>query len=362
MRCTKRWNMEPSRRASRYGVIAMITSGLLITGSTWAGTIEFASAQKTIEIQRPALYPETILTNLKTGRFLVGSFREGAVYEVQDDGSVRLLVNDKRLSSVLGMAIDYDRQRLYAVNSDIGASIRPHSGGPKDLAALAVYDLISGKEINYIDLGALEGDSPHLGNGITLDSAGNVYVTDSFAPVIYKVTPDGQATVFLKSGQFSGDGINLNGITYHPDEFLLAVKKSDGTIFKIPLENPAKFTKVISPEYVGGDGLTLIDKDKLLLVANQVPNKAENAAFIVKSNDGWKTARTTGRHELGDVYPTTGTIKDKNIFVVHSGLNKLMAAKPADQQKMRARAIIEKIGIINEESANPPRVDPKALN
>ena len=92
-------------------------------------------------------------------------------------------------------------------------------------------------------------------NGITVDGAGNAYVTDSFSPVIYKIDPAGVATVFLTDDQFTGAGINLNGIVYHPKGFLLAVKKNSGALYRIPLDDPRRFARVdVAATFVGGTG------------------------------------------------------------------------------------------------------------
>ena len=67
---------------------------------------------KSIIIQKPALYPEGIDYNPSTDTFIVGSFRDGGVYEVGLDGSYRQLINDERLNSVLAVRVDVTRNRL----------------------------------------------------------------------------------------------------------------------------------------------------------------------------------------------------------------------------------------------------------
>jgi hypothetical protein len=91
-------------------------------------SVSLGGAQlESIVIQKPALYPEGIEYNPKTDKFIVGSFREGAVYEIDLDGSYRKIINDDRLNSVLAVRIDVKRNKLFVVNSDIGASIRSSS-------------------------------------------------------------------------------------------------------------------------------------------------------------------------------------------------------------------------------------------
>src|SRR5688572_28549228 len=103
--------------------------------------------------------------------------------------------------------------------------------GPRRLAGVGIYDLKTGKPLSYVDLGPL-AEGPHLMNGIALDPSGNAYITDSFSPVIYKVTAEGSASIFLRDERFAGKAINLNGVVVHPDGYLLVIKKSDGALFK----------------------------------------------------------------------------------------------------------------------------------
>ena len=305
--------------------------------------LTFEQREAPLTVSRPALYPETIEYNANDDKFLLSSFRDGAIYEVDQAGQVSRLVDDPRLCSVLGIAVDIPRQRLWAVNSDLGASVKPSAAGPKKLAAVGVYDLGTGKPLNYIDLGPLAG-GPHLMNGVAVDASGNAFVTDSFSPIIYQVTADGHANIFLQDERFSGAAINLNGLVVHPDRYLLVIKKSDGSLYKVPLDNPRAFSKVaIDQAFVGGDGLTLIGKHHLVVIANRTPEHSSNAAFSLSSQDGWLSAKVSAVQPLGDVYPTTAVLRRGLLYVVHSKLNQLIAAPPDQKARLTEQATIRPI-------------------
>jgi DNA-binding beta-propeller fold protein YncE len=323
--------------------LAFALVGLSILGCTHPHGVTFDSSGASLTVHKPALYPETIEYNPKHDQFLLSSFREGAVYEVDRSGNATLLVDDPRLCSVLGIAVDAKRGRLWAVNSDLGASIKPSAAGPKQLAGVGVYDLSTGKPLTYIDLAPL-APGPHLLNGIAVDSAGNGYITDSFSPIIYKVDARGNATVFLKDAQFAGEGINLNGVAVHPDGYLLAIKKSDGVLFKVPLAHPAQFSKVaISERFAGGDGITLIGNKDLVLIANRTPTTTPNAAYSLTSEDAWASAKLSTVQPLGDVYPTTAVLRDNTLYVLHSKLNELIQSSAAQKGQLRMEATIRPI-------------------
>jgi hypothetical protein len=306
-------------------------------------TVTFDDTGAALTVRRPALYPETIEYNSKDDKFLLSSFRDGAIYEVGQDGRTSLLIDDPRLCSVLGIAVDVAHQRLWAVNSDLGASVKPSAAGPKRLAAVGVYDLSTGKPLNYVDLAPLV-DGPHLMNGIALDAEGNAYITDSFSPVIYKVSAQGRASIFARDERFAGSAINLNGVVVHPDGYLLVVKKSDGTLFKVPLSRPSAVAKVaIDRDFVGGDGLTLVGKNALVVIANRTPERSSNAAFSLASDDGWTTATVSAVHQLGDVYPTTAIVRSGTLYVVHSKLNELISLPQDRKALLREEATIRPI-------------------
>jgi DNA-binding beta-propeller fold protein YncE len=301
-----------------------------------------------------ALYPETLEVSPVTKKFLVSSLREGAVYEVGPDGSAKRLVQDERLTSILGIAVDPASNRLLVTNSDTGSSVRHSAKGPRREAAVAAYDLTSGRALQYTDLtGLVPGE--HLINGITVDADGNAYATDSLSPVIYRIDRRGAASVFLKDDGFNGPGINLNGIVYHPGGFppgfLLVVKKSDGALYRIPLADPRRFTRVKVPgNFTGGDGLLLVSDDHLVVVANRTPAFRSETAFVLKTADDWASAELVASSPLGDGYPTTCAARDGRLYALSSHLDEwLSATDNARPALLRAgrKAEIRPIGVID---------------
>lgn len=312
---------------------------------TASNTVTLHDTGPSLTLRYPALYPETVAYDQRNQTFLVSSLRDGAIYAVDARGVVTKKLQDQRLCSVLGFSVDSTRGRLWAVNDDLGLSVRPSAPGPKQLAHVAVFDLDSGALLRDIDLGPLLA-GPHLLNGIAVDPAtGRAFVTDSFSPAIYEIDAEGAPRLFLRDAAFAGDGINLNGVVVHPDGYLLVVKKSDGALFKVPLAEPSRFTRVSGAgSFVGGDGLMLVGKENLVVVANRTPRFASNAAFALTSNDGWSTARVREVRPLGEVYPTTSVIRDHQIFVLASSLNELMQAPTAEKSRLAREGVLIPIG------------------
>lgn len=338
-----------SKGAKRLTQLTVFCAPVFLSGMGCARgpTVVFENGGLPVTVSRPALYPETIEYNSRDDKFLLSSFREGAIYEIDQAGHASLLVDDPRLCSVLGIAVDPTHGRLWAVNSDLGASIKPSTAGPMKLAAVGVYDLASGKALNYVDLAPLS-EGPHLLNGIAIDASGNAFVTDSFSPIIYKITPEGKACIFLKDHRFAGKAINLNGLVVHPDGFLLVIKKSDGTLYRVPLQQPTAFSKVgVDQAFIGGDGLTLVGRKDLIIIANRTAERSSNSAFSLTSEDGWASAKVVAVEELGDVYPTTAVLRNGTVFVVHSKLNQLISSPQEQKAQLQERAMIRPIARVS---------------
>lgn len=336
------------RTANAVGRVARAVALMTLIASCHGPTVTLESPGPALVVRQPALYPETIEYDPAREQFLLGSFRAGAIYTVKRDGSAAVLVDDARLCSVLGIAVDARRNRVWAVNADLGASAKPSAAGTKQLAAVAAYDLATGQPIHYVDVaGSYPG--PHLLNGIALDAAGNAYVSDSFSPVLLRIDATGHPSVFLHSGQFAGEGINLNGLVAHPDGYLLAIKKSDGSLFKVPFNNPAAFSKVLTGRaFVAGDGLTLVGRQNLVIVANQTPSQRPNSAFLLVSDDGWASAKLVAQQPLGDAYATTAVRRGNELFVVSSRLNQLIQAPREAQQKLQVEATIRRFASVHD--------------
>lgn len=302
-------------------------------------------------IQTGAIYPEGIEYNPATGKFLLGSFREGSVYAVDNDGRSELLVRDERLVTVLGIRVDSRRNRLLVTASDLGVSVRRSVSGPNKFAALGIYELSTGKPLHFVDLGGLRpANENHLANDLAVDGEGNAYVTDSLAPVIYRVDVDGNASVLLENKEmFSGEGVNLNGIVFHPKGYLIVIKKNDGSLFKVPLKNPGQFSRIKTPQtFVAGDGLVLANAENLVVIANRSGTTVSNTVYALRSTDDWNSVQLRGEFKFANEdYPTTGAVKDGKIFVSESRLYRLLGNPVAEKDAgYPQKAVLQQVGTI----------------
>ena len=275
------------------------------------------AAPDTISFKSMALYPEGVEYDAAGQRFLVTSLRYGTVGEVKDDGTYTEIIKNDNFVSAIGIRIDSDRDRLLVCNSDPGVSVHTTPGTQGKLAGLGIYQLSTGNLIKYIDLASLSSDAGgHFCNDIGLDSEGNAYVSDSFSPIIYKVDANNNATIFLKNERFKGKGFNFNGLVIK-DDYLLIDKANEGILFKVPLNEPEKFTQVSIPEtFLGADGM-LWDADGSLIVI------AHSKIFKLTSTDNWASAKVESSIDTGPVYTTTGVLRDGDVYALDARLDVL---------------------------------------
>lgn len=296
------------------------------------------------------IFPETVISIPNTTEFLAGSFYDGKVYKVNAQGNHSVFINDHRIITAMGIRIDAPSDRIYVLGSDLGASIRSTIETTKHKVYLGIYSLTDGSPIHFIDIASTRPDDElHFANDLTLDTEGNVYITDSLAPLIYKVDSSGTPSVFLDApDKLKGAGFNLNGIVYHPDGYLLIAKKNEGLLLKVPVNNPDAMTTVnIDQSFQGADGLVLVNNNELILIANRMPGHTLDSAFALSTNNNWNSATVTDTYQIeNDAYPTTGFIQNKKIYVVHSRLNRFM--DPTQTKPLGHQAVFEQVGTLKD--------------
>lgn len=249
------------------------------------------------------LKPEGIEYDAARGRFLVGSRTAGIINAVADDGTLTAVVSDPGLDVTLGLHIDRAQQRLLAAGVLEGA----------DRPALGIFDLASGEPIHVVDLGAVAAPGMHLANDVVSDAAGNAYVTDTLAAAIYRVDPDGQATVFA-----DGEALRLaNGIEIHDERYLIVATLSGPSLLRVPLDDPEALTAVGASIAIAGDGIVFTDNGDLAVVT------PAGAVQRWHSADDWQTAALVGSWDatqLGFGTPTTAATRGAEVYVIFAHL------------------------------------------
>jgi sugar lactone lactonase YvrE len=292
----------------------IITSAftLIISIHVFAQKIDFISKE---------LYPEGTAYSSKYKTFYISSLHYGKISKVDLKGNITEFIKDSALVSSIGLLADEKRNSLYVCISDPGVSVKTNDATQMKLAKLAAYDLTTGKRKFIVDLGALNKNAGNFANDVTIDENGNLYVTNSFSPIIYKVTQKGKASVFATSDLWKGEGFNLNGIVFYKG-FLMAAQSNTGNLYKINIANPKSITKINTEVITGADGLVLGKENELLVISN-----SSNKVIKLATTDDWESAKKIGEVATVLSFPTTGVFVNNTYFVLNAKLNEIFDPK-----------------------------------
>lgn len=297
--------------------LATLFAGMILT----IGCISIEPTTR-IEFSAPDSYPEGIAYDSIQHTYYVSSARTGTIGKVSPQGAYQPLHVDSTVKSTYGMKIHPDGKRLFVCVSDANYSRYTSPDTRKKMARLISIDLATGKRLSDIDLSDLI-PGEHFANDLTFDNDGNAYITDSYAHAIYRVSPDGRASVFSKSPLFVTEGIGLNGIVFHPDGYLIADNSNTGQLYKIDIKDPTNVQKIKTEQYfLGADGLVLDDPNHLTVVVNGGNDKI----YKLETDDNWQSAVMAGTTLIADrfTYPATATRHMNEIWVMNAKFNELV--------------------------------------
>ncbi|MDR3369695.1 hypothetical protein [Rhodoferax sp.] len=267
-------------------------------------------------------YPESVAWSPRQNAFFVGSLRLGTIGIVSPSGGYRQFASDKLMFGSGGIKYDAKRNWVWAALCDIGVSTASSPQTQGKTAAVIAFDAKSGKRKRYIDLAPLVPGA-HCANDLAFDGAGNIYVTDSFAPVVYVIDQKMKARVLVSSEKFEGQNFNLNGIAYHGSGYLLVGKHNSGDFYKITLKPRVEVQIVeLSIKVPGADGIELLGKTSMIVAQNQ----GHDRAMLLTSIDDWKSAKVQELAKSVVSFPTAVTTRGKDIYMLNNRVDTLIDA------------------------------------
>ena len=259
-------------------------------------------------MERGGFTPEGIEYDHFNQRFLLGSFIEGKVFALAANGELTTVVDDPDVDAIIGIEVEEDRQRILAAIADPGV----FAGQTNGFALVGVFDLNSGARLDLISLDDVYIDAPaetrFFPNDLVADSTGNIYVTDSFAVVVYKIDTQGAASVFVRRNQFP-ETQSINGIISHPDGYLLIAGSGTGVLYKADTRYPENFSVVGLPEkFPGIDGMVWDANGNLVMTSS-------GRTVVLNSHDNWASAQLVAAAPQGAA-STVARVGD-DVYVVY---------------------------------------------
>ncbi|EOT1927114.1 SMP-30/gluconolactonase/LRE family protein [Serratia marcescens] len=332
------------RRLTQLAGAALFLSGVMQAQATQR--IEFSP-------DAAGAYPEGIAWNARAGAFLVSSLRGGQLGLVYPDGRYRRFSTGSGLITTSGMLVDAERNRVLVCNEDVGVSLNSASGTRNRVAQVLEFNLDTGALQQTYDLSSLSR-GPTLANDLALDAQGNIYVTDSFQPQIYKIDrATRQVSILVRSARLmpadapaaaQGTQPYLNGIVYHPDGYLIAADYTRGLLWKVTLDNASAISEIRLPQRLKGpDGLRLKNAHELVIVQSYPGRKGgmSGNVTLLASSDGWASAHLAAvATPPGLDGPTGAALRDGEVWVVNSRYPRLFA-DVAQAERTRTFSIVK---------------------
>ena len=165
-------------------------------------------------------------------------------------------------------------------------------------------------------------------NALNFDSAGNVYVSDSFQGIIWRTGPRGGAGVaWVTDATLSTTGVppfGANGLQFNSDETSLFVANTgNDTIVRIPVNAGAPGKPVVFTNSVNGaDGLFLDADDNIWVAANQADE------IVVINKDGQAIAKLgdfggidSSGAPIGLLFPASPALSGGYVYVTNLSLD-----------------------------------------
>ncbi len=314
-----------SKLGLKAAVITIVS--VFAVSCTKKATVNPSILKASYVVEDTGLYPEGIDFDTKNERFLFGSMYKGTVYAMNSDGQVSTFAKSDKLVLVTGVFTDESRNRLIVSNADLGISEKSAAGGKSagSVSSVSIFDLTTGALMKEIDLKSFTPNAGSCANDVAVDSDGNIYITDSFSPNIYKIDGNYNATIFATNVLFqpAPNTFGLNGIVFHPDGYLLVAKTDNSKLFKISLKNSAEISEVTGMSFNYPDGLELTKNNNLVLVENGL---GLGKTHTFSSNNSWSSATKVSETLIGkDEFPTTATLATNgSVYVISSKLGKLL--------------------------------------
>jgi sugar lactone lactonase YvrE len=288
-----------------------------------------ASFPERIDFIADRQYPEGVAYSSQLSKFLVTSIPLGKIGTVSTNGQYEDLLTAPELISGIGMKVAGDY--VFVCNSDRGISVKSKPETSFQTAELLVFNLKTRQLERRTKLHELiPAAERNFANDVTLAPDGTAYVTDSFSPVIYKVNPDGTASVLVRDDvNFSSPNFGLNGIAYHADGYLIVANTGQGKLFKVDLKNGNMISEITGIDSLPGDGLTFLNND-LYVVTGSGSRVAQ-----VRSSDDWKTASIVKIDEGGYTGATTSVAVNNQIYTLNARIGSIGDAKDFSIQMFR---------------------------
>jgi hypothetical protein len=261
------------------------------------------------------LWPEGVDHDARSGAFYVGSIRRRTVVRVGRDGSTHDLwpAESSGIGAVLGVRVDAARRRIWATTSAL-KQMAGYAPGDSAIAALLRIDARTGRIERRWDLPAIAGG--HVLGDLALGPRGEVWLSDSSEPVLYRLRPGADTLDAFRHPLFrslQGMAPTADGRFVYVADYshgLLRVRVGDGSVVRLA-DAPGSTS-------LGCDGIVL-HRGSIVAVQNGVAPARVVRFALASAGDSIVSVRVLDQQPALAPEPTIGTVVGDRFVYVANG-------------------------------------------
>lgn len=211
-------------------------------------------------------WPEGMDHDAKSGNFYLASVRHGTIAELTPAGAARELWprHQHGMGAILGVRVDPQGGVLWATSSGL-AQMEGFAPGDSSLAALLRVRLSDGALERRWELPVVPGG--HVLGDLAVGPHGDVFLTDSNEPVLYRLRPGGDSLEPMRNPLFR----SLQGLAPTPDGRALYLADYSHGLLRVDLASGAVIRVADLPgsTSLGCDGIAW-DRGAIVAVQNGI--------------------------------------------------------------------------------------------
>jgi len=260
-------------------------------------------------------WPEGVDYDSRTGRYYVASVRHRTIAEVSNGKVLRELWTRDRpgIGAVMGVRVDAARGLLWATLAGV-PQMQGFTPSDANIAALVLVRIVDGTIERRWDLPP--APLGHMLGDLAVDSLGDVFVTDSYDPVLYRLPGRGDSLERIVSPYFR----SLQGMAPTPDGSIVYLADYSHGLLRVGvathdvslLEAPQGTTTL------GCDGIVL-DHGAIIAVQNGVSPARVMSFMLDASGTRITRAEVLDQNTAIADEPTIGTIANGEFVYVANG-------------------------------------------
>jgi len=313
-----------------------MTTSILLRGLALACTLAVAAhvhaadAATSTRALPEDWYPESAAVG-PDGSFYVGSWRQGAVARLKpgaDQADVLVKPGSNGLSNGQGVLVDARRGLLWICSGTLG-----YTTVPTHPSALKSYDLDTCAPRASYEL-------PDKGycNDLAQDEQGNIYVTDSLQPRVFRWRDgEGALTVWKEDAVFSAgpEGFKLNGIAIDRKHIYVSTVTAAPYLLRIDIQpdgSAGAVTRIEMPRTLkNADGIRTAGPDRLVIFeSNAFGHDGPYGGQISLATLSGDRASSLQTLVAGLNDPSGGVIANHRVYFIESKYGLLFAHKGDD--------------------------------